>query len=156
MISGNVKRKPVLIASFLILVVCLVTLKCSQRIDTGLQKLATDFRAANQSSTIEPMLALYHLEGSNNLNITHLRGALQYELGLPIKKIEFEPLSGAPEETIEFTHNNIRYGPTLQPCYRMRVTYNGKDRFVSLYTIGKTKTGNWRFIAAKPVVASDN
>ena len=102
------------------------------------------------------MLKLYHLDGSNDFNRTHLKGALQYELGLPIEKIEFEPLSGAPEETVQFTHNGIRYGPTLQPSYRMRVTYKGKDRLVSLYTIGKTKTGDWRFIAAKPVSASNN
>lgn len=102
------------------------------------------------------MLRLYFLDGSNSLNITQLKGAIQSELGLPIERIEFEPLSGAPEETVQFIHKGIRYGPTLKPRYKMRVFYQGKDHLVSLYTIGKTASGAWRFIAPKPVPESDN
>lgn len=154
--TDHIKRRTIFIGSSSILIICLLILIFSLRPDAGLQRLAKDFRAANQATTIEPMLELYHLDGSNDLNITYLKGALQYELGLPIEKIEFEPLSGAPEETIKFTHDGIHYGPTLQPSYRMRVTYKGKDRFVSLYTIGKTETDDWRFISANPISESNN
>lgn len=125
-------------------------------LEPGLKQLATDFRIANQAETIEPMLELYHLEGSDSLSRTLLKGALQSELGLPIQTIEFEPLSGAPEETIQFIHNGTPYGPTLKPQHRMRVTYKGKDRLNSLYTIGKTESGDWKFILAKPDSALDD
>ena len=141
----------ILIGIFLTLVVCLITVKLAFRSDAGLKKLEADFKAANQSETIEPMLQLYCLEGTDELSATRLKGALQYELGLPIKRIGFSSLSGAPEETIQFIHNGIQYGPTLEPRYRMRVTYKGKDRFTSLYTIGKADSGVWQFIATKPV-----
>lgn len=123
----------------------------SSGLNSGLKQLAADFRTANQAKTIEPMLELYCLEGIDELSIMRLKGALQYELGLPIRKIEFEPLSGAPEETIQFTHNGTQYGPTLKPRHRMRVTYEGKDRFTSLFTIGKTDSGVWQFVSAKPI-----
>ena len=134
-----------------ILALCLVAVKFAFRPDAGLKKFAADFKAANQATTIEPMLELYCLKGSDDLSIKRLKGALKYELGLPIEKIEFEPLSGAPEETIQFIHNGIRYGPTLKPRYRMHVTYKDKERFTSRYTIGKTDSGAWQFISAKPI-----
>ena len=141
----------IFIGIFPILIICLIAFKLGFRSERGLEKLAVDFKAANQAATIEPMLELYCLDGSDELSIKHLKRAIQYELGLTIKKIEFEPLFGAPEETIQFTHNGNQYGPTLEPRCKMRVTYEGKDRFTSLYTVGKTNSGIWRFISAKPI-----
>lgn len=138
----------ILLGSF----ICAAACNSNPEPDAGLKELAADFRAANRASTIEPMLKLYFLEGSDELNITRLKGALQYELGLPIEKIEFEPLSGASEEKIQFTQNGIRYGPTLEPRYRMRVIYKSADRFTSLFTVGKTDSNTWRFISAKPML----
>ena len=152
--SSNSTFVKALIGISLILVLCLTFfIQSTSRLNAELKQLAADFRAANQAETIEPMLALYCLEGIDELSIMRLKGALQYEQGLPIRKIEFEPLSGVSEETIQFTHNGIQYGPTLKPRYRMRVTYEGKDRFTSLFTIGKTDSGTWQFISAKPISA---
>lgn len=119
-------------------------------LNAKLRPLSTEFKAANQADSIEPMLALYYLEGSDDNSIARLKSALSYELGLQIEHIQFEPLSGASEETIEFTHNGTAYGPSLPPRYRMRVVYAGKDQFTSLFTIGKTPSGAWRIISAKP------
>ena len=141
----------VLFRILLCLIICLIALKLIFRLDPGLKQLEADFRVANQAKTIEPMLELYHLEGSDELSIVRLKGALQYELGLPIADIKFEPLSDASEEKIQFTHNGIPYGPTLNPSYKMRVVYKGKERFTSIYTIGKTDSDAWKFIVAKPL-----
>jgi len=123
-------------------------------LNAKLRPLSTEFKAANQADSIEPMLALYYLEGSDDNSIARLKSALNYELGLQIERIQFEPLSGAREETIEFTHKGIVYGPSLPPSCRMRVVYAGKDQFTSLYTIGKTPSGAWRIISAKPIATS--
>ena len=120
-------------------------------LNAKLQPLSAQFKVANQAASIEPMLALYYLEGSDDNSIARLKGALSYELGLQIERIQFEPLSGASEETIEFTHNGTAYGPSLPPRYRMRVVYAGKDQFTSLFTIGKSPSGTWRIICAKPI-----
>ena len=125
----------------------------SSGLNPELQSLSAAFKAANQASDIEPMLALYHLDGSDERITTRLKSALHYELGLPIEQIEFTPLSGAAEETIEFTHDGISYGPSLPPRYRMRVIYAGNEQFTSLFTIGKSPSGAWRIICAKPTTA---
>ena len=109
------------------------------------------FRKANQANNIEPMLALYELEGSTEQTVNLLENALLYELGLPIRSIDFEPLSGAPEETIYFEHQGIRYGPTLEPLGRMRVRYSTEDGFESLFTIGQNTDGEWRIVSSRPV-----
>jgi len=119
-------------------------------LERGLDDLSARFQAANQADTIEPMLALYYLEGCDTLITSRLKGALNYELGIPIGRIEFEALSGASEETIEFTHNGTTYGPSLKPRYRMQVIYAVEDRFTSLFTIGKSPSGEWQIICAKP------
>ncbi len=119
-------------------------------LEQGLDDLAARFKTANQAETIEPMLELYCRHGSDEVILTRLKGALNYELGLPIKQIEFEPLSGAPEETIEFTHNGTTYGPSLKPRYRMRVIYAVEDHFTSLFTVGQNPDGQWQIICAKP------
>lgn len=118
--------------------------------EPGLQILAERFKAANLATRIEPMLNLYCLNGSDELITSRLKGALDYELGLPIERIEFEPLSGAAEERIEFTHNGTTYGPSLEPRYRMRVIYAVEEHFTSLFTVGQTPFGEWQIICAKP------
>ncbi len=156
MSPNNFKCRTTFIGSFSILIICLLVLTFSLRPNAGLQQLAADFRAANQATKIEPMLNLYHLEGSDESSITLLKAALQYEIGLPVQTIEFEPLSGASEETIQFVHNGAQYGPTLKPRYKMRVTYSGKERLTGLYTIGKTESGDWKFIMTKPIPQNVN
>lgn len=122
----------------------------SRRADPGLEELAAAFHTANQAASIDSMLGLYYLDGCDKRTIDMLKGALDYELGLPIEHIEFEPLSGAPEEVIEFTHDGTAYGPSLEPRYRMRVTYALEDNFTSLFSIGKTPAGDWRIVTARP------
>ncbi len=127
----------------------------SEARDAGLDSLEAAFRAANKAETIEPMLALYHTEGSDERTIDLLKAALDFELGLPIKSIRFESLHGAPEESIAFEHDGRHYGPTLEPRRRMRVVYAVEDGFTSLFTIGKTPVGEWRIICAKPKPTGD-
>ena len=116
----------------------------------GLKQFKQDFSAANQADSIEPMLALYYLEGAEDNTVVLLKNALRYELGIPIATIDFEPLSGAPEESIDFVHKGIAYGPSLPPSYRMRVLYDVEDRFSSLFTIGRCPNGSWKIVCAKP------
>ena len=125
---------------------------CSPKstLELGLDDLSVRFVAANQADTIEPMLKLYCLNGCDSLIISRLKGALDYELGLPIQHIQFEALSGAAEETIEFTYNGVTYGPSLTPRYRMRVLYAVEDHFSSLFTVGQNTSGDWQIICAKP------
>lgn len=130
--------------------ICALIYNLSCKQDSGLNRLAADFKSANQSDSIESMLKLYCLDGIDTFSITRLRGVLEYELGIPIKQIQFEPLTGAPEETIEFVHDEIMYEPSLAPLYRMRVTYIDENHFTSLYTIGKDSSGTWKIITAKP------
>lgn len=117
----------------------------------GLKTLSREFKSANTAETIEPLLSLYHLEGCDDDTLTLLKGALQYELGLPIHAISFEPLSGAPEEAISYSHNGVDYGPSLTPGYRMKVIYSVEDGLTSLFTIGQTENGTWRIVSAKPL-----
>ncbi|CAA6694145.1 MULTISPECIES: hypothetical protein [unclassified Lentimonas] len=119
-------------------------------LEPGLDELSARFQAANKADTIEPMLDLYYLEGCDKMITSRLKGALNFELGFPIERIEFEPLSGASEETIEFTYNGASYGPSLEPRYRMKVLYAVEDRFTSLFTVGKNPKGEWQIICAKP------
>lgn len=119
-------------------------------LDKDLQVFAEAFRKANKAEDTGPMLDLYHLDGVEKRTVLMLEQALGYELGLPVGSIDFEPLSGAPEESIDFTHDGVRYGPSLEPTLRMRVVYAVEDKFTSLFTLGRTKDGNWRIVSAKP------
>jgi len=132
--------------------VMLLFAACSPKstLELGLDDLSARFVSANQADTIEPMLKLYCLNGCDSLIISRLKGALDYELGLPIQQIKFEALSGAAEETIEFTRNGVTYGPSLTPRYRMRVRYAVEDHFSSLFTVGQNSSGDWQIICAKP------
>lgn len=136
------------------LTACLALTACQPKPveERALEALAETFHQANQASGIEPMLALYELEGSTVQTTNLLKYALLYELGLPIQSIDFEPLKGRPEESINFTHQGVQFGPTLEPLYRMRVRYATEDNFESLFTIGKNFDDEWRIVSARPIV----
>ena len=143
---------PIMTVAAALTVALLLFATCSPKstLERGLDDLSVRFAAANQADTIEPMLKLYCLNGCDSLIISRLKGALDYELGLPIQHIQFEALSGAAEETIEFTYNGVTYGPSLTPRYRMRVRYAVEDHFSSLFTVGQNTSGDWQIICAKP------
>lgn len=145
--SGWIFPLPTLFAG----IFCLALVACGLREPHGLDELAEAFREANQAETIEPMLALYALEGTTESTRNLLKTALLFELGLPVESIEFEPLSGAPEESIHYTHQGIEYGPTLTPGYRMHVRYGTEDNFESRFTIGRLDDGTWRIVSSRPI-----
>lgn len=116
----------------------------------GLRTFATAFEKANQAEDLEGMLALYALEGTTANSQTLLKTAILFELGLPIKRIEFEPLTGAPEERIHYVHQGIQYGPTIRPSLRMHVYYDTEDAFTSRFTIGQLPDSSWRIVMSRP------
>ncbi|MGC6505601.1 MAG: hypothetical protein ACON39_03385 [Coraliomargaritaceae bacterium] len=116
----------------------------------GTTAFAEAFRKANQADSANEMLALYHLDGVEDRSVQMLEQAIEYELKLPIESIEFLPLSGAPEESIDFIHNGIPYGPSIEPRLRMRVVYALEDQFTSLFTLGRSPDGKWCIVCAKP------
>lgn len=123
---------------------------CGTQEPAELEAFANSFREANQAAEIEPMLALYELGGTTESTLNLLKNALLYELGLPIRSIQFEPLTGAPEETIEYSHQGIEYTATLEPLMRMRVRYDTEDSFESLFSIGQNAAGEWRIVSSRP------
>ena len=111
---------------------------------------ADAFSEANQATGVEAMLAIYALEGTTESTKNLLKNAILYELGLPIQNISFEPLTGLPEESIEYTHQGVDYVATLEPSMRMRVRYATEDRFESLYSIAQNNAGEWRIVSTRP------
>ena len=85
----------------------LVLSACSTQESAELEAFADAFTEANQATEVEPMLAIYALEGTTENTKNLLKNALLYELGLPIQSIEFEPLTGSPEESIEYSHQGV-------------------------------------------------
>ncbi len=124
---------------------------CNTQESAELEAFADAFTEANQATEVEPMLAIYALEGTTENTKNLLKNALLYELGLPIQSIEFEPLTGSPEESIEYSHQGVDYIATLEPSLRMRVRYGTEDRFESLFCIGKNGAGQWRIISSRPI-----
>ena len=131
--------------------VLLVLSACSTQESAEHEGLAQAFTEANQATEVEPMLAIYALEGTTENTKNLLKNALLYELGLPIQSIEFEPLTGSPEESIEYSHQGLDYIATLKPSLRMRVRYETEDRFESLFSIGQNSAGQWRIISSRPM-----
>ena len=136
-----------------ILVSCvlLVLSACGRQESAELEAFARAFTKANQATEVAPMLALYALDGTTENTKNLLKNALLYELGLPIQSIEFEALTGSPEESIEYRHQGLNYIATLEPSLRMRVRYQTEDRFESLFSIGKNSAGQWRIISSRPM-----
>ncbi|MBL6919513.1 MAG: hypothetical protein ISR41_03305 [Puniceicoccaceae bacterium] len=131
--------------------VLLVLSACSTQESAELEAFAEAFTEANQATEVEPMLAIYALEGTTENTKNLLKNALLYELGLPIQSIEFEPLTGSPEESIAYSHQGLDYIATLKPSLRMRVRYETEDRFESLFSIGQNSAGQWRIISSRPM-----
>ena len=129
----------------------LVSSACSTQESAELEAFADAFTEANQATGVDPMLAIYALEGTTENTKNLLKNALLYELGLPIQSIEFEALTGSPEESIEYSHQGVDYIATLEPSLRMRVRYETEDRFESLFSIGKNGAGQWRIISSRPM-----
>lgn len=115
-----------------------------------LEAFADAFSEANQATGVEAMLAIYALEGTTENTKSLLKNALLYELGLPIQSISFEPLTGLPEESIEYSNQGVDYVATLEPSMRMRVRYATEDRFESLYSIAQNNAGEWRIVSTRP------
>ena len=131
--------------------VLIVLSACSTQESAELEAFAQAFTEANQATEVEPMLAIYALEGTTENTKNLLKNALLYELGLPIQSIEFEPLTGSPEESIAYSHQGLDYIATLKPSLRMRVRYETEDRFESLFSIGQNSAGQWRIISSRPL-----
>ena len=123
---------------------------CNMHESPELEAFADAFSEANQATGVEAMLAIYALEGTTENTKNLLKNAILYELGLPIQSINFEPLTGLPEESIEYTHQDVDYVATLEPSMRMRVSYATEDRFESLYSIAQNNAGEWRIISTRP------
>lgn len=123
---------------------------CNMQESPELKALADAFSEANQATGVEAMLAIYALEGTTENTKNLLKNAILYELGLPIQSINFEPLTGLPEESIEYTHQDVDYVATLEPSMRMRVRYATEDRFESLYSIAQNNAGEWRIVSTRP------
>ena len=123
---------------------------CNMQDSPGLEAFADAFSEANQATGVEAMLAIYALEGTTENTKNLLKNAILYELGLPIQSISFEPLTGLPEESIKYTHQDVDYVATLEPSLRMRVRYATEDRFESLYSIAQNNAGEWRIISSRP------
>ena len=123
---------------------------CSMQESPELEAFADAFTEANQATGVGAMLAIYALEGTTENTKKLLKNAILYELGLPIQSISFEPLTGLPEESIEYTHQGVDYVATLEPSMRMRVRYATGDRFESLYSIAQNNAGEWRIVSARP------
>ena len=123
---------------------------CNLQESPDLEAFADAFSEANQANGVEAMLAIYALEGTTENTKNLLKNAILYELGLPIQSISFEPLTGLPEESIKYTHQDVDYVATLEPSMRMRVRYATEDRFESLYSIAQNNAGEWRIVSARP------
>lgn len=123
---------------------------CNMQESPELKAFADAFSEANQATGVEAMLAIYALEGTTENTKNLLKNAILYELGLPIRSINFEPLTGLPEESIEYTHQDVDYVATLEPSMRMRVRYATEDRFESLYSIAQNNAGEWRIVSTRP------
>ena len=123
---------------------------CSMQESPELEAFADAFSEANQATGVEAMLAIYALEGTTESTKNLLKNAILYELGLPIQNISFEPLTGLPEESIEYSHQGVDYVATLEPSLRMRVSYATEDRFESLYSIAQNSVGEWRIVSSRP------
>jgi|TARA_A100001015_G_scaffold314564_1_gene424285 hypothetical protein len=118
---------------------------------SDLESLSEQFYKANASSNIEAMLELYELGNASSQMVGFIRTAIEFEIGIPINRISFEPLTGAPEETIDFTHQGVTYGSSLEPRYRMIVSYSNDHASVSKFTIGKNANKDWRIVTAVPI-----
>lgn len=115
-----------------------------------LNSFAQDFKIANESNGLNLMLDLYSIESMDPDDLSILKVALGFELGLPIKDIYFKELDGSPEETISFEKNGEQYEASISPKKKMIVIYDTLELFTSEFTIGLDSNKNWKIITAVP------
>ena len=116
----------------------------------SLNEFSGSFLKANLEEDVEAMLGLYATDGLKKSDLAILTTALSFEIGLPIKTISFEELTGAPEESIAYEHEGIEYEASLTPRLRMDVSYAVKGQLTSKFNIGRTSKKEWKIITAVP------
>ena len=116
----------------------------------SLSEFAERFTIANAPEDMDAMLGLYALKGIKKNDLSILRTALSFEIGLPIEAIRFQELTGAPEESIAFQHQSIEYQASLTPKLRMLVEYATEEKLKSKFSIGQNAKKEWKIITAIP------
>ncbi|MGJ3243081.1 MAG: hypothetical protein ACFE0O_09030 [Opitutales bacterium] len=117
------------------------------------ERLREAFVEATNQADAGALMALFHLEGVEKRDRQLLRAGLEREVGLPIESIRFEAVP--PGDTIDYVFQGRRYGPTLEPTFRMKVVYGTEDGFTSSFLVGM-EDGEARLITAAPVSDPDN
>lgn len=112
------------------------------------ERLRQAFIEATAAPDASGLMALFHLEGVEERDRRLLRIGLEREVGLPIESIRFEAVS--PGDTIDYEFQGKRYGPTLEPRFRMEVGYATEDGFTSSFLVGMN-AGEARLITAAPI-----
>jgi hypothetical protein len=116
----------------------------------SLSEFSERFVKANSDEDMDAMLELYDTGGLQERDLAILKTALSFEIGLPILSISFEGLSGAPEESITYEHDDISYEASLTPKLRMLVEYDIEGRLSSKFSIGRNFEKEWKIITAIP------
>ncbi|RCL30302.1 MAG: hypothetical protein DBX03_02470 [Puniceicoccaceae bacterium] len=129
-----------------------LNLACSDLIlhQKSLKNFATDFERANLEEDMEALLNLFDRANMDTKDLTVLQTALSFEIGLPIERIYFQTLSGAPEETIAYEKGGTAYRGSLAPKYRMVVDYDTRGGLRSKFTLGLNNNRDWKIITAVP------
>ena len=116
----------------------------------SLNEFSESFLKANLEENMDAMLSLYATNGLKKSDLAILKTALSFEIGLPIRTISFEELTGAPEESIAYEHEGVAYEASLAPRLRMHVTYAVEGQLASKFSIGRTSRKEWKIITAVP------
>ena len=116
----------------------------------SLKDFAADFETANAQEDMEALLELFDRKRMDPKDLTVLKTALSFEIGLPIKRIYFEALSGTPEESIAYEKAGTAYRGSLKPKCRMVVDYANHDGLRSKFTLGRDQNRKWKIVTAIP------
>lgn len=116
----------------------------------SLKNFAKDFENANAAEDMEALLNLFDRARMDPKDLTVLKTALSFEIGLPIERIYFEALSGAPEETIAYERSGTAYQASTTPKYRMVVDYANQEGLRAKFTLGRDKNRDWKIVTAVP------
>lgn len=116
----------------------------------SLKNFATDFENANDAENMEALLDLFDRANMDPKDLTVLKTALSFEIGLPIERIYFQALSGTPEETIAYEKAGTAYQASLKPKYRMVVDYAHQGGLSSKFTLGRDNNRDWKIVTAVP------
>ena len=116
----------------------------------SLQDFAENFENANAREDMEALLELFDRNLMDPKDLTVLKTALSFEIGLPIERIYFETLSGAPEESISYEKGETAYRGSSKPKCRMIVDYANHDGLRSKFTLGRNHNREWKIVTAIP------